>query len=249
MESSAAIAFEPRVEGRISASLVSHLTWKFLHILLFVYWLGADLGMFLLARAARQPGLSFEQRYLLLRMAMLVEVTPRMAFILMIPVGLQLAAGLGLVDVAGSALLGIWLTSLAWLALVIALERNQGRPAGRPLARLNLSLQVLAGSVFMLLGASSLLDHGPFMTLWLSLKVFLFGLIFVCSIMIDVEFRPTIPAFGRLAVEGSTPDIERLIAKSIDRAMRWVLVLYALLLVIGYLGTTKPHLIQPPTDL
>lgn len=47
--------------------------WKFAHILLFVYWLGADLGVFLLARAAKRADLSFEQRALLLKMALLID--------------------------------------------------------------------------------------------------------------------------------------------------------------------------------
>lgn len=76
------------VEGRISAPLVTHPSWKLVHILLFVYWLSADLGMFVLARVVRQPDL-------------------------------QLAAGLGFVDLAAPALLGIVVASLGWIALVI----------------------------------------------------------------------------------------------------------------------------------
>jgi hypothetical protein len=94
--------------------------------------------------------------------------------------------------------------------------------------------------VFVGLGVSSLLGHGPFTGAWLAAKVALFGLIFACAIGIDWEFRPIVPAFQRLATEGSGPAVEAAISGSIDGAIRWVLALYGLLVVIGFLGTTKP---------
>jgi hypothetical protein len=219
---------------------VSYDLWKFLHILLFVYWLGADLGVFLLARTAKRPDLSFDQRALLLKMALLIDLTPRIAFVLMFPVGLHLAIGLGLISAGPLLVTVIWLLAGAWLALLLSIGRHEGTPLGAALAQWNLRLQALLGALIIGVGAASLLGYGPFRTVWLGLKVLLFGLIFVCSIMIDVRFRPLMPAFARLAVEGSRPDIERDISGAIDGAIRWVLALYALVVVIAFLGTVKP---------
>jgi hypothetical protein len=58
--------------------------------------------------------------------------------------------------------------------------------------------------------------------------------------MIDVEFRPMGPAFVRLATEGSTPEIEALITRTVDRAVWWVLAIYALVIAITFLGAVKP---------
>ncbi|MEZ5475275.1 MAG: hypothetical protein R3E72_09775 [Steroidobacteraceae bacterium] len=60
------------------------------------------------------------------------------------------------------------------------------------------------------------------------------------SIGIDYAFRPVVPAFMRLATEGSKPDIEAAISGSINGAILFVLGLYALLLIIAFLGVTKP---------
>jgi hypothetical protein len=217
-----------------------HSLWLYAHILLFVYWLGADLGVLILARAVKRPDLGFEQRALLLKMALLIDVTPRIAFVLMFPVGFQLATGLGLVDAGRWTLAAVWLLAVAWLALVLAIGRSEGTPRGQRLMQFHLALQGVLAVLFVGIGTSSLLGHGPFEGAWLAAKVLLFGLIFACAIGIDWEFRPIGPAFQRLATEGSGPEVEAAISGSIDGAIRWVLTLYGLLLVIGFLGTTKP---------
>jgi hypothetical protein len=48
------------------------------------------------------------------------------------------------------------------------------------------------------------------------------------------------PAFARLAAEGSKPGIEQIIKGAIDRSIAWVLALYALVVVIAFLGTARP---------
>ncbi|NDE86742.1 MAG: hypothetical protein EB048_04050 [Gammaproteobacteria bacterium] len=41
---------------------MDHAIWVFVHVMLLVYWLGADLGVLLLAKAAKRPELSFAER-------------------------------------------------------------------------------------------------------------------------------------------------------------------------------------------
>lgn len=220
--------------------MTAHALWQYAHLLLFVYWLGADLGVFLLAREVKRADLSFDQRALLLRMAMLIDLTPRVAFVLMFPVGFHLASGLGLVDAGPLAHAVVWAGALAWLALVVAIGRNEGRPLGATLTQVHVAVQAVLGVAFVGLGIASWLGHGPFDGRWLAAKVVLFGGIFFCAIGIDREFRPIVPAFQRLATEGSSPAVERAIAGAIDGAIRWVLSLYAALLAIAFLGVAKP---------
>ena len=59
------------------------------------------------------------------------------------------------------------------------------------------------------------------------------------GIGIDFAFRPVGPAFARLATEGSSPELESTIGGAIDGAIRYVLGLYALLILIAFLGVTK----------
>ncbi|MFO0509413.1 MAG: hypothetical protein ACK51K_02015, partial [Gammaproteobacteria bacterium] len=119
-------------------------------------------------------------------------------------------------------------------------HKAEGTPRHAAYATANLALQALLGAGVIGLGVASLLGSGPFPVGWLAAKVLLFGLVFVCSIMIDIEFRPMAPAFARLASEGSTVEVEAVIRRSIDRAVVWVVAIYVLLLSIAFLGAVKP---------
>jgi len=214
--------------------------WKFVHILLLVYWLGADLGVFILARAVRNASLSFEQRALLLKYAMVIDFLPRICFALMLPSGLHLTAASGYADVPMAAFIFAWVLAAAWLWLLFALGRAEGTPRQAELGKVNLAGQAAVGIIIIGAGLGLLLGFGPAVTTWLALKVLLFGLIFPCAIMIDVEFRPIGPAFGRLATEGSTPEVEAIITRTVDRAVWWVLAIYALVVAITFLGAVQP---------
>lgn len=214
--------------------------WKFIHILLFVYWLGADLGVFLLALASKRSDLSFAERSLALKMALVIDVMPRLSFALMFPVGLELAAAKGYVEPSTLVRVVSWLISAAWVGIVIGMTKLEGKPVAHALTKANVALHAILLVVVVGIGASSVLGHGPFPAGWLGWKILLFGLIFFCGIMIDREFKPMLPAFTRLATEGSKPDIERDITRAVNGAVVWVLALYALVAGVAFLGTAKP---------
>lgn len=218
----------------------SYSLWLFLHILLFVYWLGGDLGVFVLARAARRADLGFAERAFALRTATLIDFTPRICFALMFPVGLHVVAAGGFATVPAWALALAWAVAAGWIGLLLALARSEGSERAVRLDAAHRLLQGVLAVVIGGLGVASLLGAGPFPEGWLALKVLLFGLIFLLGIGIDRQFRPIVPAFGRLAREGSTPEVETVIGRAIDAAIRYVLALYALLVIIAFLGVVKP---------
>ena len=220
--------------------LTAHTIGVFVHILLFVYWLGGDLGVFLLALAAKRPDLSFAERMFALKMATLIDFVPRICFALMFPVGLFLAESGGWVDPPTWLVAAVWLVAAGWIAFLFALGHAEGTPRAATLNRVHLGFQGVMFVVFGYIGIASLAGHGPFPEGWLGLKVLLFAGIFGAGIGIDYAFRPIVPAFVRLATEGSKPDIEAAISRSVDGAIRYVLTLYALLVVIAFVGVTKP---------
>ena len=71
----------------------------FLHVVLFAYWLGADLGVHLAARFAIRSDLPFEERMRFLVLILLIDLGPETAITLMVPLGLTLAVMSGLAAV------------------------------------------------------------------------------------------------------------------------------------------------------
>ncbi len=217
-----------------------HRLWVFAHIILLVYWLGADLGVLLLARAARRSDLSFAERAFALRMATHIDFTPRVCFALMFPVGMQLVVSGGYAALPDWSLVLSWVIAGLWLTLLVLLARSEGTARAAVMNRAHMLLQAVLLLVIGVLAIRSWQGLGPFPGGWLAAKLLLFALIFAAGIGIDIAFRPIVPAFMRLANEGSKPDIEEAISAAVNGAIRYVLFLYALLLVIAFLGTTKP---------
>ena len=218
---------------------MDHSVWVFLHLMLLVYWLGGDLGVFVLAKAAKRPELSFAERAFALRMAVAIDLLPRLCFTVMFPIGLHVTASGGFAVVPVWAFVVAWGVAAAWIALLLAIGRNEGKPAAERLNRLHLGLQAVLLVVVGWIGIQSLLGQGPLPGGWFAAKIVLFALIFAMGIGIDFAFRPIAPAFMRLASEGSTPDIEAAISRAVDGSIRYVLGLYALLIAIAFLGVTK----------
>jgi len=140
---------------------MEHTIWVFIHVMLLVYWLGGDLGVFLLAKAAKRPDLSFAERAFALKMAVQIDLIPRLCFTLMFPVGLQLSASGGFAAIPNWALTLAWVASAAWIALLLAIGRAEGTPSAHTLNRLHLAWQALLLLGLGTLGVFALLGLGP----------------------------------------------------------------------------------------
>ena len=111
---------------------MSHLVWLYLHILLFVFWLGGDVGVWLAMAFVRDSRLSFETRATIIRLAFYVDLFPRVAFALMIPVGTQLATSLGVLPQHAALRPLAWLVGLGWCGLHALIYLQRSRPAAGP---------------------------------------------------------------------------------------------------------------------
>ena len=213
--------------------------WAFLHILLFAYWLGADLGVLILARAARRSMLSFAERVLALNAAAAIGVAPRICLALMLPSGLQLVHA-GHEPIAAWVLATTWTLGIAWAALLVVGALRGETPLAAFATRAHVALQMALCVVLGAVGVSSLLGAGPLPGGWIAAKMVLFSAACALGAGIDYAFRPALPAFARLVKEGSKPGIEAPIAAGIDAATRLVVTLYAVLILSALLGVTRP---------
>lgn len=218
----------------------THALWAYLHILLFVYWLGADVGLWIAMAFIRDARLSFETRATLIRLAFYIDLFPRCTFALILPVGLQLTRNLGLYPVGDGLLAAAWTIGVAWCALHGAVVAFKGRPLARALLAVNRFYEAVAGLFFVTVGGLSLATGAPLEAGWFALKILLFGTIFWIILAIDTVFQPftTLLCMGP---QGSTPEGEALVRRLTNRTMAWAVFMYVVVAAVAFLGRVKPY--------
>jgi hypothetical protein len=217
--------------------------WKYLHVLMFVFWVGTDMGVMLGARKSTDSRLTLETRLTLVKLALLIELLPRTMWALALPTGVLLSRELGLLAISDAGVAALWVATLAWAAISLGGAHYSEKPIGQRLAAINRWTIGVLGITLVVLGTWSYFGNGPFETQWLAAKVALYGVINLTILGIEVSFIPMGPAFGRLFVEGSTSEVETAIDGGMRATMFWVYATYILILIVGLIGVARPELI------
>ena len=217
------------------------LFWKYLHVIMFVGWVGCDMGVFLSCKKATDESLPFETRMLLLHVALRIELIPRTMWKAAFPLGVMLAKEMDLLEITNLQLTLVWLVCIAWWALSMTGAIFYDKPWGQRVAHWNNWVIGLMGAIFIAMAISSYMGNGPFSSegSWLIWKVGLFGVLQFTTLGIVVAFDPMAPAFMRLAVEGSTPEIEGLVKRIFNISVFPIWTTYFLIVVIAFIATTK----------
>jgi hypothetical protein len=225
----------------MTLSSLAYPSLVYFHLLLFVLWLGADVGVFLAGQNFRRRHVyTLDQRIALLKLLVIIDLVPRTAWALMVPVSLAVVSLGGFWDVPGSLLTGAWMAGLIWIWLVWDAHFHDMTPRAARNRRIEFWLKNVITLGYLWLGLQSLLTGAPLAPTWLAAKALLFGLIFATAIMIDVAYKPVGPQLARLLKEGSIDATEIPLRATMDRTRIWVLTVYLLLVVTSYLGAVKP---------
>lgn len=213
----------------------------YVHLLLFVLWLGADVGVFLLGQHFRKrDAYTLDQRIALLRLLVIVDLTPRAAWALMVPLSLSVSYLGGWWDLPLPIVWLGWAIAAVWLWLVFDAHAHDMTPRAARNRRIESWIRTGLCFGFLWLGLESVLTGHPIATPWLAWKALLFSLIFAAAIMIDITFKPVGGQLGRLLAEGSSDATEIPLRRTMDRIRWWVWLTYLLLLITAWLGVVKP---------
>lgn len=222
-------------------SALAYPSLVYIHLLLFVLWLGADVGVFLLGQHFRKRTIyTLDQRIALLKLLVIVDLVPRVAWALMVPVSLSVLRGGNWWEVPVPVLAASWIVGAFWTWLILDTHKHDQTPRAARNRQNELFLKLVLTLFFLWLGIQSLLLMTPLAPTWLALKALLFGLIFVAAIMIDMSFQPVGPQLVRLLKEGSSDATEIPLRRTMDRTRWWVWSVYLLLVITSYLGSVKP---------
>jgi hypothetical protein len=220
---------------------VAYQSLVFVHLLLFVLWLGADVGVFTLGQHFRKRRVyTLDQRLALLKLLVAVDMTPRTAWALMVPISLTLAVA------GGWALLPLWVVGAAWLLggvwlwLVWDAHLHDQTPRAARDRRWEMPIKLAIMLGYLGLGGWSLVWGEPIVARFVAWKALLFGLIFAAALAIDAPFRPVGPQLARLIAEGSSDATELPLLRTMNLTRIWVWAVYLLLLATAWLGVVKP---------
>lgn len=213
----------------------------FAHLLLFVYWLGSDIGVFYGVRFVLNPNLSIETRKTVMALIHWIDALPRICLVMMVPVGLSLAmlSNLLVIDETWRvpAIALMWVVSVAWLLIVLRIYKG----AKGIITHIDYAIRITVMAGFLIGGISSLLGHGPFArgADFLAVKAMLFSGIIACGLMLRVLGKPFGTALGEILNGKTTPAIEAELQRTMFYSRIVVLVLWLLVIVTAYIGLVK----------
>jgi hypothetical protein len=196
---------------------------KYLHVLLFVYWLGGDLGVWMTGKQMIRDDLSLDERLRIRQVGALIDMAPRVCLVLMIPVGFTLASNWGS-QLNGPVLLLLWVFCMAWLWLVWEVHWKKNEPIGKTLGSIDLKLRYVIGTAILGYGLYNLVGGGP-----------------VTEIVLRKIAGNWQTAFDMIRAGGEQRVAGELQMKANRRRVEPpVLTIWALVAIMGFLGVTKP---------
>jgi len=213
----------------------------FVHILLLVFWLGTDVGVFVLGKFAQNPAYSVDQRLLLLKVALILDMFPRVCVVLILPTGYQIAVNLGFIPSDHYVTAMVWGFSLVWLGVVLTGLARHDHRIGVMAKKVEKLILILLVLILFWVGGASLINGVPVAAPWLAAKIVMYSLILVFMLSLEKVFLPVVSSFEKLARGGSSTDLEKQIRNGMDRTYIWVLAIYAMVLASAYLGVLQPE--------
>jgi len=218
---------------------LAHGLVKYLHILLFVYWLGGDAGVFYSSKFVTNTQLSRDARLAAFKIFINLDMLPRYCMALMLTVGGILAEFVGYEH-------PVWQTAAIvalgpiWVWVVHMVHAKEGTNFGRMLAKGDYWFRFLM--IFALLGSA--IYHwisGPLQPFpWLAAKLVIFAFLIFCGFMIRRKLPPFVDGFRVLAGKGATPESDKLMYDGIMACRPYVWAIWIGVALSAWLGVWKP---------
>ncbi len=209
----------------------------FAHILLLVFWIGTDVGVFIAAKYSEKGDLSPETRATVLKVGMILDRLPRSALIVIIPSGVQLAMSAGVLTVPDYLPWVLWGIALVWMAILWSGFLKPETPAEARAMLFNFGMNAILALLVTGFGVWWLI--GDDVANWLAIKVLLVGLIFVCGVLLDALFKPAVATFVSIMTEGPTAEKNLQYSRQLAPVYNVVLTIYALALLAAWFGVSK----------
>lgn len=213
-----------------------------LHILLFVYWLGGDIGVFYASGFVVDASLSRESRLVAAKIMLGCDLVPKICMSLMLTVGGLLSATIG-VQHSPWLIVCIVLIGPFWLTVVLVLHYRHAAPYIPLLTKLDFYFRCLIIVALLISSAYTYATGRLEETPWLLVKLLAFAFLVFCGLMIRIKLKGFSQSYGKLLNnEHTAADDTRMLA-SLNAVRPWVVTIWLVLVVQAYLGIVKPSLL------
>lgn len=224
---------------------------QYAHILLLVYWLGTDLGVYWCAKYVGRADLPLAERQRFLQLLLKLDMGPRTALVLMIPTGTLMVFLAQWLPLGGATAAVIVALGLGWLALVWRLYLAPAAPAaaGGPggaasLRDIDRWARWIVVAVMLTLGLLLLTGGGAALGLagprWLGGKFLAYGGAVLCGLRLRGVLARWAQGFGELREAATVDQGNARIAAAMPAAFGYAYALWGCVLVAAFLGVVKP---------
>ncbi len=210
-----------------------------LHVLLFVFWLGPDVGVYAWSVTAASTAATPNMRVTAGKMMNIIEFMPKVCISLMLTVGGILTEAVGL-DHPTWQWIAILLLGPVWLFIVTVAYFREGTSFGGTMARLDhllrwvIIVSVIASTTYSI--ASGRLESAP----WVAGKLYLFAVILFLGLMMRRHMEPFFSSLKRLETNEPNDEINSTISASLGRARLFMFGIWACLLMAAWMGVSQP---------
>lgn len=218
-----------------------YLVLVYIHIVLFVYWLGGDLGVFVTSKYVANRNLPIDERFRFMAALMACDMGPRTALILILPVGLEMARIKGFIEISPAIGGIVWLFCFAWLGLNWWLFLNGQHPKVPMLRDFDLKLRFVLIPVIAALAVYSIATGGPVIAAWLQVKLLVFAVVVSLGVYLRSEIKNWVAGFGLVRQGGdAAAKGNDIIEQSLARSRVAAALLWAGVALAAFLGKTQP---------
>ncbi|GGY38720.1 hypothetical protein [Parvularcula lutaonensis] len=209
-----------------------------IHILVFVYWLGGDLGAFYSSRFLSAEGVSADRRMLAAKIVGDIDMAPRSALILAFPSGLALAQAKGWVDLGWTSVIAAALVAGFWLVVAWQIHLKHGEQPGwmRPVDMALRWALTIGAACWAIAGLAQIVS----LPLFLSVKLLALAACVLLGLAIRSVLKPLPSAMMKLSNPATSAHGEAEIRATLKKARPLVTGIWLLLIGAAFFGLWTP---------
>lgn len=210
-----------------------------IHVLLFCYWIGADVGVFYSSKFVVDSTLSQETRLTAAKIMLGCDLLPRICMSLMLTVGGILSHYLG-IEHSVWQMIGIILLGPVWLTLVLVLHFKHNASFIPKLTVIDFYFRwvMIIGIIISCIYSyyTGRLDAAP----WLIIKLLGFAFLIFCGLMIRFNLKGFVNTYMKLFSNSQTDEDNKRMVISLNKVKPWVITIWIVLIFEAAIGIAKP---------